>query len=117
MAAGGLVTFCLDTKSNQKNQVIRQLADSLPHRAFAHKAEKTLGCNLFTPLRSRNGRRFSKKLLCPAHRTALPVFSAFSRSLPADKEAKRRSPPGFSTFYLSPFTFHLFQLALSLQKN
>jgi hypothetical protein len=25
-----------------------------------------LGCNLFTPLRSRGGRRFSKNLLCPA---------------------------------------------------
>jgi hypothetical protein len=72
----GAVTFCLDTKSNQKNQVIRQLADSLPHWPLPANQEKPRA----VPTRAGTGRTFYSQTLhaktCYAlcHHTGLLFF-------------------------------------------
>jgi len=47
------------------------------HMAFAAQTTKNLGLQSFYSTAFARGPRFSKKLLCPAHRTALPVFPGF----------------------------------------
>jgi hypothetical protein len=78
MAAGGLVTFCLDTKSNQKNQVIRKA--SLPHGAFALQTGQNQGWNLFAPLRSHIARA-SAKISYALQPHSPPCFARFHPKL------------------------------------
>jgi hypothetical protein len=66
----------------------------LPHKAFAHKADKTSGCNLFAGLPCRQQTLHAKicYALCPLHWPS--VLSAFARSLSAailDSRPKHKS--------------------------
>jgi hypothetical protein len=60
----GLVTFCLDTKSNQKNQVSRK--GFLAALGLALQIRQNRGCNLLPRWRYAHAQPFYKKLLCPA---------------------------------------------------
>jgi hypothetical protein len=72
--AAGPSPFSLDEKG-PKNQVSREA--SMPHGPLPGIADKTTGCNYFTPVVAQ-GQRFSKNLLCPYHAQAI----RFARSHP-----------------------------------
>jgi hypothetical protein len=64
----------------KKNQKSSQQRGFFAAQAFPCMANKTTGCNYFTPVVA-HGPRFSKNLLCPCHRTVdqfyLPSPEAF----------------------------------------
>ena len=80
--------FCLDTKVTKKSSH-PPIGGFFAARGLCRTNHEKPCAAIFLPRFAHAPTATCKNLLCAAHRTALPVFHGFARSLPADEEDLR----------------------------